>query len=150
MRPQPETPAGAEMSGTDPDGGRGIRFPIFVSEPNSIYAYDSISDLKIDLEPVDVEQGSYSAYDAEGRRLSLVATGVRRGWFGAIDQHKASINVTLAEETPTHAEVLKALLVAFLSAVNTKGSPLDGLTLEALEARALPHARRTVPRSWRA
>jgi len=148
-RRAPGRPARAEMSGNDPDPAPGFRFPIFVSEPNDLYAFDSLSDLQLHLEPVDVEDGIYEAYDSEGRRLSLRAMGVRRGWLGSIDQHKASIIVARAEQTPTHAEALRGLLVSFLSAVEKEGPPLDGLSLQELESRALPHARVTVRRSWR-
>ena len=137
------------MGAIDSDRPPGIRFPIFVSEPNDLSAYESVSDLKLDLEPVDVEQGNYFAYDSEGRLLNLRATGVRRGLFGSVDQHKASITVELAEETPSHADELRHRLVSFLSAVEKNGPFLDSLSLEELVSRALPHARATVRRSWR-
>jgi hypothetical protein len=59
-----------------------MAFPIFVSDPGSLMAYESIADAQIDLEPVDVEEGVYTGYDFEGRRLVLQASGVRSIFVG--------------------------------------------------------------------
>jgi hypothetical protein len=119
----------------------GIVFPIFISEPNSVYAYDSIADAQLDLETVDVEGGVYSGYDSEGRRLVLQASGVQRGRFGSVDQSRATFTISPGEVEPTHSEPLRRILINFLSAVETEKLPLESLSLPELERLALPYAR---------
>lgn len=111
--------------------------PVFVRS-DDLYIFDTVADAESWLEPVDVEPDKHG-YDAEGRALLVRVVGkVKKGWLG-IDQSGARVEVSLAEESPTHAEELRGELVRWLTAIDG-AVPAGGL------AELVERARRHVVR----
>jgi hypothetical protein len=75
--------------------------PIFVIEGRDVTIFESLEDAQLQVEPIDVLEGVYVAYDAEGRILRMVVEG---------DQ----VKVRLGEDEPTHAEELSRILKDYL------------------------------------
>jgi hypothetical protein len=112
--------------------------PIFV-HGDDLLTFESVEEAESYLEPVDVhpdEQG----YDSEGRLLEVVVRGeVRRGWI-SIDQSHARVELVPAEEVPSHAEELRAVLGDWLARVEREVIPPTA-SLPDLVERARKHAR---------
>ena len=97
-----------------------ISLPIIVLDTaGDLLVFASIERAQGYLEPVDVIDREYVAYDAIGRKLNVVA----RGDFGPIA-------ITLAEEEPSHEDCLRWMIVRFfgLLAVKPDYSPDDELS----------------------
>lgn len=104
-----------------------LKYPLLVVEGLDLSLYYSIKALEIGLEGVDVEENAYTAFDAEGRLLHLVAIGVKRGRFGT---DVGRVEVKSTEEVPNHQQELAGHLREHLRA---SGYPVeDDLRLEGL------------------
>jgi len=84
--------------------GAGVAINLIIAEGLDVYFYSQKEDAERWLEAVDVIDGVYVGYDATGRLLHISPAG-------------QSARITLAEETPTHLEELRVLLVEYLTAV---------------------------------
>ena len=78
--------------------------PIFVDDHSDISVVRSVSYAESWMEPIDIENHEYVAYDASGRLLALSADRRR-------------VYIALAEQEPTHSEPLAKALRYFLRAV---------------------------------
>jgi len=73
--------------------------------------FRSIEDAERYVEPIDVRNQEYVAYDSEGRRLELrVEEEVVTGWLGLRKTIRERVRIAQAEEVPTYAEELKSIL----------------------------------------
>jgi len=97
--------------------------PIFVYENGDLTIFASVEDAETGLEPIDVENDIYTAYDSEGRLLQLIPTSPR-------------ITMKDGEKEPTHAEELRVILFEFLLYVGLSGDWLKGASLQELVAKA--------------
>ncbi len=117
-----------------------IKLPIFVSEEfHELYMFDLESDMQHKLEAIDVSDNVYKAFDAEGRLLKLETVNEEgiaekptegRFLFGLFKNvewiiNNKNIQVTLAEETPTHVDELKKLIKKFLKSGDIETSELS-------------------------
>src|SRR6267142_492460 len=82
--------------------------PIFIVDGLDVGVFASVDDAVLQLEAVDVNNGEYSSYDAEGRSLRLTTDGER-------------VIAQLAETEPSHADELSTVLRDFLKAVGVDG-----------------------------
>jgi len=78
--------------------------PVFVIDGLDIGVFASVEEAVLQLEPVDVKQGEYSAYDSEGRLLGLAVDG------GKVTAH-------LVDAQASHADELAGKLRGFLKAM---------------------------------
>lgn len=106
-----------------------IKPPIIVDETGPIYVFESIELAERYLEPIDVEDNRYIAFDSTGRLLRLTST-------------PRSVTIEAAEEVPNHAERVKELLIDMLRACRCSDPNLSSLTLEELVQKSLPFATR--------
>ena len=85
-----------------------IKHTIFIADKkgNDVSFYASIEDAQLDLEVIDVENGEYVGYDHEGRLLKL-----------DVDGKKKRVVITLAEDKPSHAKELEAVIRTYLELV---------------------------------
>jgi hypothetical protein len=91
-------------------GGAVIRPPVFVVEGEDVAVYDCLEDAMTALEGVDVEDGLYSVYDADGRRIALKGVGVERSRFLV---EIGFVEVETIEAEPTGADELRQALLRF-------------------------------------
>ena len=106
-----------------------IKPPIIVDETGPIYVFESIEYAERYLEPIDVEDNRYVAFDSAGRLLRLTAT-------------PQSVNIEAAEEIPNHGEVARELLIKFLKDCGSTDPQLSSFSLEELARRSLAFATR--------
>src|SRR5690348_8621436 len=115
-----------------------MRTPIFLNESRipgqlgDLRMFDDADALRGYVEPIDVENGEYTAFDAEGRLLSLSSDG-------------KTISVQEGEAEPTHAADLARLLREMLATSRypdgreaalpawCEAAPLDQLVARSLE-----------------
>ena len=107
--------------------------PVFLLEAGVLDAgYGSLEELVRSVEGVDVDDGIYSVFDSEGRRIHLCAEGVRRGRFWV---EIGAVRVVAIERLPAGAEELREALVASLSSL---GVPeVESLDLASLVVLAM-------------
>jgi hypothetical protein len=103
--------------------------PIYVYETGDLTVFTSVDDVHAHLEPVDVYENRYVAYDSEGRLLKLSARD---------KSFRYPITVT-AEEVPTHQTELRNLLVPFLQRLGTAQESITDAKLEELVEMSLPY-----------
>jgi len=102
-----------------------IEPPIILDESGDTGVFDSIESAELDMEPIDVEDNRYVAFDSVGRLLRILPTTPR-------------VTLEAAEEFPNHAEQVRALLIKFLGDCGSTDPNLPTLTLEQLVQRSLP------------
>jgi len=107
--------------------------PIFVFENDFMWVFPVQRDAEVDLECYDVLDGAYVAFDAQGRKLQLDCAEVT-----------APLSISLAEEEPTHAEDLRALILLDLRVGSTAPAPED-TSLEGLVAHCLAFRIAVIP-----
>lgn len=86
--------------------------PIIVVDDGDLIVFKSAHDAERGLESPDVMNGSYVAYDCEGRLLRLEVPDPGN-WSGLLIDVKP-VKVTAAEAKPTHAGELAAAVKAYL------------------------------------
>jgi hypothetical protein len=101
-----------------------IEPPVIVDETGPIYVFESVEDAEIGLEPIDVEDNRYIAFDSAGRLLRLLPTTPR-------------VTIEAAEEVPNHAEQVRELLIEFLENFRSTEPDLSNLTLPELVQKSV-------------
>lgn len=105
--------------------------PIIVDENGDISFFESVKDVELYLEPIDVINGEYVAYDSEGHILQLSV------------EHRISTNILSASETvilspsatsQRHTSELKRILIDFFSRVGANKEWLSTASLDELIA----------------
>jgi hypothetical protein len=99
--------------------------PIIIDNFGDLLIFESVEKAERYLEPVDVENGEYQAFDRTGRRVRLSTDGLR-------------VRVGPVEEGAPQVEHLRQVLQRFLSAVGVPGdwlapAGLDDLVREGLK-----------------
>ena len=95
--------------------------PVIIVEGDDILMFESADAAERYLEPVDVAAGTYSAYDAEGRKLEILTDG-------------RIVQVLSSEQEPSHQRTLVETLHRSLSLI---GDSVDSeISLPNLVERA--------------
>jgi hypothetical protein len=106
--------------------------PIIFSNRGDLLFFRSVSDAEAYLEPIDVEQEEYVAFDSQGARLSLKV--VKREHSTLAGLWRFPVSCVAVRESPgeRQEQELRRLLVDFLERLGEKRSRLDLLDLSAL------------------
>lgn len=91
--------------------------PIIVEESGDVSIYGTVGDAELDLEPIDVREGRFVAYDSEGHLLELCPTEPR-------------VTIKDIEPAPLRLMEVREALVGLLSSL---GHPSEELSQEPLE-----------------
>lgn len=107
-----------------------IRPPVFVKDMNGcdISVHASVEDARLHIEPTDVENEEYIAYDSEGRLLTLSVVEDKRTRLPSWGRERVVLDQ--AEEEPTHEQELRMALLDYL-----KCSGLPEKTYQSLPLR---------------
>jgi hypothetical protein len=114
--------------------------PIIVDEYGDLAFFRSAADAERYLEPIDVKNEEYTAYDSVGRRLTLgVARKETRFFYGIL---KGAVEVvTVRDESGVDAaEELRQLLLEYLEGTGKSTKSLEGAALETLIEQAVQFA----------
>jgi hypothetical protein len=88
---------------------------IVVDDSGHPELYPTLDAAILDLEGIDVQEGIYRVFDSVGRRITLRAEGVQRGWV-SIDI--GTVHFDHADQVPTAADELRKLLIDHLAYLN--------------------------------
>jgi hypothetical protein len=80
-----------------------MKTPLTLDENGDVSIYFSTKDLKENVEVIDIKNGEYVGYDAEGRLLILSSPKAHE------------IEISIAETEPLHSEELAECLRSFVS-----------------------------------
>jgi hypothetical protein len=121
-----------------PDGG-GIVPPIFV-DPDLPLLFESVAEAEDLLDPADLGPDE-KGYDGEGRLLRVRV--VRRFGKGAdgTGEVQARVEITAAEERPTHLEDLRQALASWLGRTSSPRADLSRAALADLIGMARERSR---------
>jgi len=94
-----------------------MQLPIVVSEHGDLMVFRNEQELSSYLEPIDVKNGEYRAYDAKGRLLALdVAAEEGRSWFlGRTVRERVRLQGGLGEDRSLE---LKELIEGYLRKID--------------------------------
>ena len=81
--------------------------PIFIIDGEDVSIYKSVQDAAFHLEPIDVRNGEYVAYDSKGNLLRLETT----------QDDNSPIVISFAEEGLAHVKALEVTLRGYLKAM---------------------------------
>lgn len=121
-----------------------MRAPILVFEGENVEAFASAEDAALYLEPVDVNNGTYEAYDSCGARLNLSIAAVahsQHGMKGALDRlfrirPPECVVIAQDERFPQNVSELRCRLIKSINRVhNVAEEELSNEPLEALVSR---------------
>ena len=111
-----------------------IKAPIVVDNFGDLLIFSSIADAQRYLEPIDVRDKEYLAYDSEGRLLKLdVAiekSDLRK--IPTLADGGEQIVLRPAEAEPLHAAELQGKLIQYFAQVGEAGEWLRSATLDEL------------------
>jgi hypothetical protein len=115
-----------------------VKAPIIVDNHGDLSVYGSLEKAIGDLEPVDVRNGEYIAYDSEGRLLNVVVE-TSRPWKFSIFQgpRDERIGFIPTEDEPTHSDELRTKLIHFLKRVGEDENWALCASLEELVNRSV-------------
>lgn len=100
--------------------------PIIVDETGDVAIFESVRAAELYLEPIDVKDDRYVAYDSEGRLLRLVPTEPR-------------ITIESAEAIPTHSADVRKALIGVLDYFGTDREWLARASLQELAEKGLEY-----------
>ena len=99
--------------------------------------FESGGSIGDEIESVDVEDGLFTAFDCQGRKVTLdVPTPTKRGRFFFIPWvHMTPVFLKDGESEPTHAAELQQRLIRALK--QSGHPPREGIDLQGLVVEAL-------------
>lgn len=104
----------------------GISPPVIIDEHGTATIFESVENAERYLEPIDVRNKEYVAYDSEGRLLRLLPTSPR-------------ITIESAEVEPNHSSEVRDLLIHLLTYTGVSPDTLRKEALQELVARSLEY-----------
>lgn len=106
-----------------------MKTPIIVSENGDILIFPTVEEACAYLEPIDVRNGEYIAYDSDGQLLELkVSLEKTKNIFGInFQKERVSINSTLTEDKEGLIARLENFLVSVSKSEIDNGSSLPDL-----------------------
>ncbi|POZ50889.1 hypothetical protein [Methylovulum psychrotolerans] len=117
-----------------------MKRPIIISGHGDILVFRTVEEACSYIELIDVKNGEYIAFDADGFSLTLAIVKKPRTCFGFLNINRLAVTI-LDEKYENKAEDLAALLLPFLNAANIKnvgaGMGLPDL-ISAVENYVLP------------
>lgn len=99
--------------------------PIIINESSRIDLsgdvgfYASVEAAQLDLEPIDVDNDEYFAFDSEGRRLRLSTDG-------------RFVRIADGERNPKHQAILKIILADYFRRAGLEQRQYQGASLDEL------------------
>lgn len=93
-----------------------MKAPIFIDNNGDIRVFASVQDAENWIEPIDVRDNEYEAFDSEGRRLRLTVQKQE----GFLRFGREYVQITEVESEPKHAADLRERLQTFLNAAGER------------------------------
>ena len=103
-----------------------IQAPIIVDDHGDVLVFESVAIAERYLEPVDVENEEYVAFDSEGRKLDLIVEGLR-------------VAVREGEGQPSQRVRLEESLRSFFEAIGLEKSWYESASLSELIEKGLEY-----------
>jgi hypothetical protein len=113
-----------------------LRLPIIICESQDVDVFETVESAELKLEPIDVLNGEYVGYDAEGRLLSLEVREEERSiLFGLTKGPVEVTRIFCHEQEPLHQKELYEFLVSFFKWIDKPLSSKE--TLEELVKKVI-------------
>ena len=109
-----------------------MREPIFVYEPDDLDIFATLSDAERKIEPIDVLNGGFAYYDAEGRVLSA-----------SVQSDASGVERTVIRECGDERfekSQLREILLNFLIACGVSKFEIENLSLEEMVGMSVEFA----------
>ncbi len=110
--------------------------PIVIAEGNDISVHPSDNHVVTFLEPQDVSDGVYTAYDSEGWLLDLAVKSAKRErhflWFRWVESY-SSIVISKHEPATNDSAELRRRLVGYLNAISKEKRTVGEVSTASLD-----------------
>jgi hypothetical protein len=108
--------------------------PIIIDNHGDLLVFESVEEAQGYLEPMDVKNLEYEAFDSEGRLLNVKVIESHEGWKASKLFGYTSEQVVLesVESLPQHVDELRKKLISFLVTLGGSLPSLTGASLSEL------------------
>lgn len=121
-----------------------MKTPIVLTEHGDVQVFSTVDELLQFAEPIDVKNGEYIVFDADGAPIELYLEQVEsRAFFGLVVFEKERVCVRQSETKQTTQSELKRLLIEFLVRTGNMSAHRETESIEELinEARQRTQAQ---------
>ena len=112
--------------------------PIIIDESGDVAIFETAETASVYLEPPDIINEEYVAYDSEGRLLKLSLSDSRM----PINYERMKIIIEPTEAEPSHASDLRKILMRFLSYLGISKDWVVSASLKDLVSKSLEYKTR--------
>lgn len=111
-----------------------MKSPIIVVEHGDVAIYESMAKAQLGLEPIDVRNGEYVAYNRDGHLLRLTVIQKKIPSFFAKEKSIEAVEICdVVEEGDYASELREALINFFKRTEEDESLPLNALVNKAVE-----------------
>jgi hypothetical protein len=107
--------------------GQQMIAPIIIYNFGDVLIFETVEKAERYIEPIDIDNNEYIAYDSEGRLLRLIVRSRNR------------VHIEATEAEPNHADEVRKILIDFLAYVGLLRDRLLNATLQDLIVEGLKY-----------
>lgn len=99
-----------------------VTYPVFViDDASDISAFENLEHLKGSLEPIDIHNGEYTAYDRDGYLLILAVSSIN---------YDAVYTIARSENLPAKSDQLRTTLAHGLTSFGIFADEIEGMSYD--------------------
>jgi hypothetical protein len=114
-----------------------MKAPIIVVEHGDVTIFESVTKAQIGLEPIDVKNGEYVAYDRDGHLLRLTVVQIEKPSFFGKAKSIEGVEISEAEDGIDNASELRKALINFFKKTSVYDREDEALVLNGLVNKAI-------------
>lgn len=111
--------------------------PIIVVEHGDVTIFESVVKAQLGLEPIDVRNGEYVAYDRDGRLLRLTVMRKEKPSFFGKEKSIEAVEISYVEEEGDYASDLRKALINLFKRTEVYDQEDESLPLDDLVNKAV-------------
>ena len=112
------------------------KLPIIIRESEDLGVFETLKSAELKLEPIDVLNGEFVGYDAEGRLLNIEVLEENRSTMLGLSKEPIKVTkIFCREEEPSHQKELYKHLVIYLKKIDEPLSSKE--TIEELVGKLI-------------
>lgn len=118
-----------------------MKLPIIIDNFGDLLVFNSVEDAQNYIEPIDVQNKEYIAYDSEGRLLDILIITEKPNRFSSLVGKGEQIVLQPAESEPRHATELHNKLIHYFTQLGEAPEQLSRATLTDLAQKGVEKYR---------
>jgi hypothetical protein len=114
-----------------------MKAPIIIFEHGDVTFFETVTKAQIGIEPIDVVNNEYVAYDSDGRLLSLAVEQIEKPSFLGKAKSIEIVKISETKESPVHSDDFRKLLLQFFMKTEVYDQTDESLSLGDLVDKAV-------------